>query len=33
MENDYYIVNSSFESFPGVPIYHSRNLVNWNLIG
>lgn len=30
---DYYIVNSSFEFFPGVPIYHSRNLVNWELIG
>lgn len=26
---DYYIVNSSFEFFPGVPIYHSRNLINW----
>jgi alpha-N-arabinofuranosidase len=30
---DYYLVNSSFEYFPGVPIYHSRNLVNWHLIG
>lgn len=30
---DYYIVNSTFEYFPGVPIYHSRNLVNWELKG
>lgn len=30
---DYYIATSSFEYFPGVPIYHSRNLVNWTLIG
>lgn len=30
---DYYIMNSSFEYFPGVPIYHSRNLVNWELQG
>lgn len=30
---DYYICNSSFEYFPGVPIYHSRNLANWELIG
>ena len=31
--NDFYIVNSTFEFFPGVPIYHSTNLVNWELIG
>lgn len=30
---DYYIMNSSFEFFPGVPIYHSRNLANWTLKG
>ena len=30
---DYYMVNSSFQYFPGVPIYHSRDLVNWTLIG
>lgn len=30
---DYYIMNSSFEYFPGVPIYHSRNLANWELQG
>nr|MBP7472486.1 glycoside hydrolase family 43 protein [Prevotella sp.] len=31
--NDYYIVNSSFEYFPGVPISHSTDLVNWKQIG
>ena len=30
---DYYLVTSSFEYFPGVPIYHSRDLVNWQMIG
>ena len=31
--NDYYIVNSSFHYFPGVPLYHSTDLINWELIG
>lgn len=31
--DDFYLVNSTFEFFPGVPIYHSRNLVNWELKG
>ncbi len=31
--DDYYLVNSSFEFFPGVPIYHSKNLINWTPIG
>jgi xylan 1,4-beta-xylosidase len=31
--DEYYIVNSSFEWFPGVPIHHSRDLANWRLIG
>ncbi|XEC92631.1 glycoside hydrolase family 43 protein [Paenibacillus tarimensis] len=30
---DYYLVTSSFEYFPGVPIFHSKNLVNWKQIG
>lgn len=29
---DYYIVNSSFEYFPGLPIHHSKDLVNWELV-
>ena len=31
--DDFYIVNSSFEYFPGLPIHHSKDLVNWNLVG
>jgi xylan 1,4-beta-xylosidase len=30
---DYFIANSSFEWFPGVPIHHSRDLTNWRLTG
>lgn len=30
---DYYLVNSSFVYFPGLPIYHSRDLVSWEQIG
>lgn len=29
----FYIVNSSFEFFPGVPVHESKNLVNWSYIG
>lgn len=29
----YYIVNSSFEYFPGLPIHKSTDLVNWELVG
>jgi alpha-N-arabinofuranosidase len=31
--NDFYIVNSSFEYYPGLPIHHSNDLVNWELVG
>lgn len=31
--DDYYLVVSSFEYFPGIPLYHSRDLVNWTQIG
>ncbi|ROT29632.1 glycoside hydrolase family 43 protein [Micromonospora sp. HM5-17] len=31
--DDYYLVCSSFEYFPGVPIFHSRDLVSWRQIG
>lgn len=30
---DYYLVTSSFEYFPGVPIFHSLDLVHWRQIG
>ena len=29
---DYYIAVSTFEWFPGVQIYHSKDLTNWNLV-
>ncbi|MFJ4175357.1 family 43 glycosylhydrolase [Microbacterium sp. NPDC089696] len=31
--DDYFLVNSSFEYAPGVPIFHSRDLVAWEQIG
>jgi alpha-N-arabinofuranosidase len=31
--DDYYLVNSSFEFFPGVPVFHSKDLVHWQQIG
>jgi xylan 1,4-beta-xylosidase len=31
--DDFYIANSSFQWWPGVPIHHSRDLVNWELVG
>ena len=31
--DDFYLVTSTFEFFPGVPIYHSRDLAHWRLIG
>ena len=30
---DYYLVTSTFEYFPGVPVFHSRDLVNWRQVG
>jgi alpha-N-arabinofuranosidase len=30
---DYYLVTSSFEYFPGLPIFHSRDMVHWRQIG
>ena len=31
--SDFYLVTSSFEYFPGVPIFHSRDLVHWRQLG
>lgn len=31
--DDYYLVCSTFAMFPGVPIFHSKDLVNWTQIG
>ncbi|HEX8022322.1 family 43 glycosylhydrolase, partial [Mucilaginibacter sp.] len=31
--DDFYLVSSSFEDMPGLPILHSKDLVNWSIIG
>lgn len=31
--DDYYLVTSSFEYFPGLPVYHSKDLIHWKQIG
>ncbi|ASB48761.1 glycoside hydrolase family 43 protein [Alkalitalea saponilacus] len=31
--DDYFMVHSSFSMWPGVPIFHSNDLVNWTQIG
>lgn len=33
IENDFYLVTSSFEYFPGVPLFHSKDLIHWTQIG
>jgi alpha-N-arabinofuranosidase len=33
VRDDYYLVASSFAYYPGVPIFHSRDLVNWTQLG
>ena len=30
---DYYIVNSTFTYFPGLPVFHSKDLAHWDQIG
>ena len=31
--DDFYLVNSTFQYFPGVPVFHSKDLVHWEQIG
>jgi xylan 1,4-beta-xylosidase len=31
--DDYYLVNSTFAYYPGILVFHSKDLVNWKLIG
>jgi xylan 1,4-beta-xylosidase len=33
VEEDYYLVNSSFTHFPGLPVFHSKDLIHWTQIG
>jgi len=30
---DYYLINSTFAYFPGIPVFHSKDLKNWKQIG
>lgn len=32
VEEDFYMVCSSFELYPGLPIFHSKDLANWEMI-
>lgn len=31
--DDFYMVSSSFNCMPGIPVLHSKDLVNWSIIG
>jgi beta-xylosidase len=31
--DDFYLISSSFEDIPGLPVLHSNDLVNWQIIG
>jgi len=31
--DDFYLVNSTFQFFPGVPVFHSKDLIHWEQIG
>jgi len=33
VEDDFYMVASSFNAMPGIPVLHSKDLVNWTIIG
>lgn len=33
VNDDYYLVTSSFVQYPGLPVYHSKDLINWTMIG
>ncbi len=33
VEDDFYLVTSTFAYFPGVPIFHSKDLIHWEQIG
>jgi len=33
VNDDYYLVASSFNCMPGIPVLHSRDLVNWTIVG
>ena len=32
VKDDYYLITSTFNWFPGIPLYHSKDLKNWKLV-
>jgi xylan 1,4-beta-xylosidase len=32
-DSNFYLVNSTFSYYPGIPVFQSKDLVNWRLIG
>ena len=33
VKDDYYLINSSFAYYPGIPVFHSKDLFHWEQIG
>ncbi|KAL2126767.1 hypothetical protein VTI74DRAFT_277 [Chaetomium olivicolor] len=33
VDDTFYLINSSFQFFPGLPIHKSKDLINWELVG
>ncbi len=33
VNDDFYLVNSTFSYFPGIPVFHSKDLIHWNQLG
>ena len=33
VDDDFYLTCSSFEMFPGLPVFHSKDLAHWEQIG
>ena len=33
VEDDFYMVTSSFAYFPGIPVFHSKDLAHWEQLG
>jgi alpha-N-arabinofuranosidase len=33
VDKDYYLINSTFSYFPGIPVFHSKDLNNWKQVG
>lgn len=33
VDKTFYVINSSFQFFPGLPIHKCKDLINWELVG